>query len=77
MPTIIELRNCKIQMFADDHVPPHFHIFGADSNCIVDIATLEIIRGTCDKRDLDDALKWAVENMDVLQAKWTEFNERD
>jgi hypothetical protein len=28
MPTITVLSNAKIEMFADDHSPPHFHLRG-------------------------------------------------
>lgn len=35
MPTIVVLSNCKVQMFADDHVPPHFHLRGPNSNAMI------------------------------------------
>jgi hypothetical protein len=28
MPTIRRFANCKISIYADDHLPPHFHIEG-------------------------------------------------
>lgn len=77
MPTIAELRNCKVQMFADDHVPPHFHLYGPDTNCLVDLATLQVIRGTYDRRDLEEARAWAEENVLLLAQRWSELNERD
>lgn len=77
MPTIANLRNCKIQVFADDHVPPHFHVYGPDTNCQIEIATLTVIRGTFDRSDLEDARVWAKDNMGLLLHKWSEFNERE
>ena len=77
MPTIKELSNAKVQIFADDHLPPHFHLFGPNSNCQISIETLEILRGEARRRDLNEAMAWAEENRDLLWSKWSELNERD
>ena len=44
MPTIARLGNAKVQMFADDHLPSHFHLFGPRSNALVAIDTLVLLR---------------------------------
>lgn len=56
MPTIAVLRNAKIEMFADDHPPPHFHLRGPNSRAMVRLDTLTVLRGTCDRRDLAEAV---------------------
>lgn len=75
MPTIVFLTNAAIRMYFDDHVPPHFHLIGADSNAQISLATLDVIRGEASRRDLDEAQEWAKANMELLAAKWSEFNE--
>ena len=40
MPTLVRLGNIKIQMFADDHAPTHFHVRTPTSKAIVTLADL-------------------------------------
>ena len=76
MPVIARLNNAKIQMFADDHAPPHFHLFGPSSNALVAIGTLTVIRGRADVRDLAEAVAWARANRRILIREWSRLNER-
>jgi hypothetical protein len=76
VPTIKILSNTKIEMFADDHVPPHFHLRGPNSNALVRLDTLSVMRGTYSRRDLAEAVAWAEENLALLQAEWSRLNER-
>ncbi|CAO3451823.1 hypothetical protein [Azospirillum argentinense] len=76
MPTIAMLTNAKIEMYAGDHVPPHFHLRGPNSNAMVRLDTLTVLRGRYDRRDLVEAVAWAREHMDHLSAEWSRLNER-
>jgi hypothetical protein len=70
--------NCKIQIYAGDHAPPHFKIFGPGTNANVAIETLEVIAGRADRKALREALDWAsrAENRALLRAVWNRLNER-
>jgi hypothetical protein len=64
-------------MYADDEVPPHFHVRDSGGDvCKIAIETLEIIRGEISGRDIRHVLEWARANGDFLQQKWMELNER-
>jgi hypothetical protein len=76
MPTIAILSNAKIQMFADDHAPPHFHLYGAKSNAQIRLDTLTVLRGRVDAADLREAAVWAAANGAFLAAEWSRLNER-
>jgi hypothetical protein len=76
VPTIKILSNAKIEMFADDHVPPHFHLRGPDSNALVRLDTLSVMRGKYSRRDLAEAVAWAEGNLALLHAEWSRLNER-
>src|SRR6478672_10682855 len=39
VPTIRRFAACKIAIYADDHMPPHFHIEGRGFRAIVEIET--------------------------------------
>lgn len=74
MPTIRRFANCKIAIYADDHLPPHFHIEGRNFRAVVEIETLSIRAG--DVRRAAEAMQWASSNIDVLRAEWARFNQR-
>ena len=45
MPTISIFYGILIKMYWDDHAPPHFHAEYGGAEAMVNIQTLEIIRG--------------------------------
>jgi len=46
MPTIQDFGGCKLQMFADDHNPPHFHIVAADWHATFTVVGCRLLKGT-------------------------------
>ncbi len=74
MPTIRRFANCKIAIYADDHLPPHFHVEGRDFRAVVEIETLSVRAG--DVRRAVEAMEWAALNLDVLRAEWVRLNQR-
>ena len=57
MPTIRGFAKCKIAIYADDHMPPHFHIEGRNLRAVVEIDTLRVRAGNA--RHVGEALAWA------------------
>jgi hypothetical protein len=76
MPTIVKIGNLKIQIFADDHNPPHFHVVTPDFEALVLISNFEILAGRIDHRSLEAALEWAKaqENKEKLEHEWNRLN---
>lgn len=70
MPTLVVLGNVKIQMFALDHRPPHFHIVSPDSEAVVAIDDFRVLQGSLRSRDLRLALSWARLNKARLEDEW-------
>ena len=52
MPTISIFYGILIQMFWSDHAPPHFHALYAEHEVLIDIRTLEVIKGSMPRRAL-------------------------
>ncbi len=75
MPTLVRLGNIKIQMFADDHNPPHFHVVTPDHEALVSLADLVVLRGAIRASDLRTALEWASENAAFLAGEWSRLND--
>lgn len=77
MPEIIRLSNCKICVYADDHLPPHFHIRGRGWDVSVNLKTLTLMAGKGVGNDIDEAIQWAETNVELLYQVWKKLNERD
>jgi hypothetical protein len=59
-----------IQMFSRDHAPPHFHAAYGDYEAIIEIRTLEVIRGQLPRRALVLVLEWAQDHRAELLEDW-------
>ena len=71
MPTISAFYGILIQMFWGDHSPPHFHALYAEHEVIIDIYTLEIIKGSMPRRALGLVTEWARQHQSELLEDWT------
>lgn len=70
MPTISTFYGILIQMFWGDHAPPHFHALYAEYEVLIDIHTLEVIRGSMPRRALALVLEWAFQHRAELLEDW-------
>jgi hypothetical protein len=77
MPEIVRLSNCKVCVYADDHLPPHFHIRGRGWDVSVNLKTLTLMAGRGVSNDIDEAIEWAESNVELLYQVWKKLNERD
>ena len=74
MPTIKRFTTCRICIYPDDHMPPHFHVVSNDGrDALVELAGL-FVHGGLSKRELREALQWAAGNIDLLNMKFKEYN---
>ena len=74
MPTVKRFSNCRITVYVGDHNPPHFHIVGVDFDVLVELATLQVIRGN--SASGRQALEWAAANLDLIRLEWERLNGR-
>jgi hypothetical protein len=57
-------------MYFDDHSPPHFHAGYGETELIVGIAPIRILRGNASKRVISMVLEWAALHQEELLADW-------
>jgi hypothetical protein len=76
MGKLIQIGNIIIRVYANDHLPPHFHIITPDADALIDIETLEILRGKLSRRAEAEALVWAKTNMVLIVDEWNRTNPR-
>ncbi len=70
MPTISTFYGILIQMFWNDHAPPHFHALYAEDEVLIDVRTLEVLEGQMPRRALALVLEWAQEHRTELMEDW-------
>jgi hypothetical protein len=70
MPTISIFYGIVIQMFWNEHAPPHFHAKYAEFKATIDIQSLQLIKGTLPRRALELVLDWAELHQQELLKNW-------
>ena len=74
MPVVHRGSNWTINIYADDHGVPHFHVRTPDGEAVVAITTLTILAGAVSPRTMTDVQTWAADHKDLLLARWQELN---
>ena len=70
MPTISVFYGIVIQMYWEDHAPPHLHALYGEHEALVDIRTLEILRGSLPRRAQALVLEWAALHRAEIAENW-------
>ena len=70
MPTISSFYGIVIQIFWGDHSPPHFHALYGEFEVLVDIQTLEVIKGKMPRRAFALVIEWALLHRKELIEDW-------
>ena len=70
LPTISAFYGILIQMFWQEHAPPHFHALYGEFEALIDIRTLEVIRGSFPRRALSLVMEWAAQHRNELMEDW-------
>lgn len=70
MPTISTFYGIVIQMYWDDHLPPHFHALYAEHEVLLEIDSLRAYRGSLPKRAMRLVIEWAKEHRTELMENW-------
>ena len=70
MPTVAIIDGVKILVYGNDHGLPHFHLLAAEYRAVIDIETMQVIRGRLPRARLRKALAWAEPRRAELLKAW-------
>ncbi|MCO6487270.1 MAG: DUF4160 domain-containing protein [Phaeodactylibacter sp.] len=70
MPTYFTFDGIKIDLYFDDHAPPHFHAIYAEYEELVEIKTLGTYQGRLPAKQRKKVIRWAKENQAILMEIW-------
>ncbi len=72
MPTLSAFYGILIRMYWQEHNPPHFHALYGDAEVMINILTLEILKGSLPRRALALVLEWAAIHREELTEAWNQ-----
>jgi hypothetical protein len=70
MPELSRFFGIIIRMYCNDHHPAHFHAIYAEYEAVIEIETLQVLRGSLSRRALALVLEWAALHRQELRADW-------
>lgn len=70
MPTISTFYGILIQMFWNDHAPPHFHAQYGEYKGVIDINSLKMAEGDLPRRALNLIIDWVELHQKELLEGW-------
>ncbi|MBN8960592.1 MAG: DUF4160 domain-containing protein [Rhizobiales bacterium] len=76
MGKLHQIGNIIIRVYANDHLPAHFHVIAPDFQALVEIETLAVLAGSLEGKARKVALTWASENIATIKNEWNRINPR-
>lgn len=70
VPTVSRFLGIRIQMFLNDHPPPHFHARYGGQRAKYSIETLKLLAGALPRRVQGLVLEWAMMHRPTLRENW-------
>jgi hypothetical protein len=74
MPTVLRVDGFTFGFYANDHEPPHVHVFKGGSECKIVLSTLDIVNWGMKPADLARAAAIVQEHADELLVAWVRFH---
>jgi hypothetical protein len=71
VPEISRFFGIIVQMFYDDHAPPHFHARYGRDQVVVSISGLTVLKGSLPPRALGLVMEWAAQHRSELEENWS------
>jgi hypothetical protein len=69
-PTLAIVDGVKIQLYPDEHPPPHFHAVFAEFVAQIRIDPPSVLKGSLPRSKMISVLDWAGEHRDGLMQAW-------
>jgi hypothetical protein len=70
MPTYFVIEGVKIDLYFDDHSPPHFHAIYSEHEELIEIETLSSYRGYLPANKRRRVINWARKHQQLLMEIW-------
>ena len=71
MPEISRFFGIVVNMYYDDHAPPHFLAKYGPARVVIGLSDLAVLRGGLPPRALGLVMEWAMQHRNELVENWT------
>lgn len=75
MGKLHQIGKAIITVYANDNLPPHFHVISPDFEALIEIETMMVLRGDLG-RARKAVMEWANANRAAIVAEWNRINPR-
>lgn len=70
-----KIGNATIRVYANDHLPPHFHVEAPDDDAQIEIASLKLLAGSLPGGSTGRAIRnWIEEHRAEIVTEWNRIN---
>jgi len=76
MGRLYQAGNLILRVYANDHLPPHFHAIAPDFEALIEIETLTVLRGRLTPAARKVVMAWALAHREAISAEWNRINPR-
>ena len=76
MAKVHTIGKTEIRVYANDHLPPHFHIVNPDFEALIVIEDFSTYAGALKGPAGKAAMAWATANIAAIRAEWNRVNPR-
>ncbi|MBN9600820.1 MAG: DUF4160 domain-containing protein [Afipia sp.] len=76
MGKLHQIGNIIIRVYANDHLPAHFHVIAPDFQALIEIETLAVLAGKLEGNARRSVMAWVTKNVDIIKAEWNRINPR-
>ena len=74
MPVIALFDGLKVEMYFNDHAPPHIHAKYAEYEVLVTIRKSTVFAGYLPAKQLKQVQQYVSNNKEKLVARWEQYN---
>lgn len=76
MAKLHQIGKVIITIYANDHLPPHFHVIAPDFEALIEIETLAVLAGSLGRSSRKAVMTWVAANLATIRAEWNRINPR-
>jgi hypothetical protein len=76
MAKLHQIGKTIITVYANDHLPPHFHVIAPDWEALIEIETLAVLAGSLGRSSRRAVMAWVTANTATIKAEWNRINPR-
>ena len=76
MPVVVLFDGIKLEMYFNDHAPPHIHVKYAEYEVVLTIQEAGVLAGFLPVKQLKQAQQYIIANQEKLLERWEQYAQK-